>query len=279
MRFSAGEAAFEGFRVTRHHPMALLAWAAAWLVSLIATALTAMPILGPVAGELQEMMQAMASGAAGEASSAIQARLTYAMWATLPISLVTQAIILPALYRAIDVGGRDRFAFFRLGRTELRMLMVLAILALISLLLNQLGEMAVTLAQGTSMALLGGLASFVLSIVSIFVSVRLVLAAPQTFAQDRIDLKSAWALSKGVFWSLLGMAIIAGVMACIVVLLLFIVSMPISAVMTNAQTSPAGMAAALGILSLMAIGAALVMTIVSAPFMAAYRELKDLPQE
>lgn len=274
MRFSAGEAAFEGFRVTRHHPAALLGWSLIWLISLLATALTALPILQPVAGEFQSMLQTMASGGQSEPSLAIQARMTYVIWATLPISVVTQAVLLSALYRAMQSDGRDRFGFLRLGRTELRLLAVLTILALISLLLNQIGEMAMTLSQGTDLVSLGGLVSVLVSFIGIFVSVRLVLAAPQTFATGQIDLKSAWRLTARVFWPLFGMAIIAGVMACIVVLLLVIVALPISGVMTGAQgASPAGAAAAAAILLLTAIGAALVMTIVSAPFMAAYREM------
>jgi len=274
MRFSAGEAAFEGFRVTRHHPAALLGWALIWLASLIATALTALPILQPVLGDLQTMMQTMAAGGQSEPSLAIQARMTYAMWVTLPVSLVTQAILMPALYRAMQDEGRDRFAFLRLGRDELRMLGTLTILALISLALNQIGELAVALSQGSNLSAVGGLVSVLASFASIFLSVRLVLAAPATFANARIDLKSAWEMTARVFWPLFGMAIIAGVMACIVVLLLVIIALPISGIMTaNQGPSPAGMVAALALLALVSIGAALVTTIVTAPFMAAYREM------
>lgn len=274
MRFSAGEAAFEGFRVTRQHRAALLGWSLIWLVSVVATILTALPILHPVMGELQAMMQTMATGGQSEPSLAIQTRLAYATWATLPISVVTQAIFMPALYRAMQNEGRDRFAFLRLGRDELRVLGVLTALALISLLLNQIGEIALTLSQGTGLSALGGLISVAATFAGIFVSVRLVLATPQTFATGKIDLKAAWGLTGRVFWPLFGLAIIAGVMACIVVLLLVIVSLPLSGLLSGAQGgSYVGAVAAAGVLLVVAFGSALVMTIMAAPFMAAYREI------
>lgn len=279
MRFSAGEAAFEGFRVTRHHPAALGAWALVSVLSILATALTALPILQPVATELRAMIQSMMAGAQSQPSAAMQAQMTYAMWATMPVSLVTQAVLLPALYRAMTTEGRDRFAFIRLGRDELRVLAVLVIIALISLVLNQIGEMAVTLTGDTPMAALGGLVSLLASVFAIYASVRLVLTSPATFATGQIDLKSGWRLTKGVFWSLLGMAIIAGVMASIVVLLLVIVALPVWSLVVGGAASAGGRVAALVILLLAGLGSALVMVILSAPFMAAYREISGASKD
>lgn len=274
MRFSAGEAAFEGFRVTRQHRAALLGWSLVWLISVIATVLTAMPILHPVMGELQSLLQSMTTGGQSEPSVAIQTRLAYATWATLPISVVTQAIFMPALYRAMQSDGRDRFAFLRLGRDELRVLGVLTMLALVSLGVNQIGEISVTVTQGSPASVLGGLVSFAATFTGIYVSVRLVLATPQTFATGHIDLKSAWRMTHRAFWPLFGLAIIAGVMACIVVLLLVIVALPLTALATGAPEGTTVVGAAMaGLLLLTATGSALVMTIVAAPFMAAYREM------
>ena len=271
MKFSAGEAAFEGFRVTRHHPISMLAWALVYLASIVVTALVAMPLLQPIAPELRSILETMMAGGQSEPSAALQAQLAYAMWATMPVTLITQAILLPALYRAIRAKARDRFAFLRLSVDELRVLAVLAILAIISLGLNQAGEMAVGVTNGSG---LGVFLSVALSLLSIFLSVRLVFAVPGAFAERRIDLKAAWRMTAGLFWPLLGMAIIAGVMACIVVLLLVIVALPISGIMSSApSTSLPAMAAAAAVLFLMSLGAAMILAIVSAPFMAAYREL------
>lgn len=272
MRFSTSSAAFEGFRVIRGHPSVLFGWGLVWLISLIATVLTAMPILQPVLGELQGLMQSMGSGAAAEPSLAVQTRMNYATWATLPISLVTQAILLPALYRAMTSESRDRFAFLRLGRDELRVLGVLTLLALITLTLGQIGDLALRLSQGTGMEAGASIVSILATAVGIFLSVRLVMAAPQTFVTGRIDLRRAWDLSRGLFWPLLGLAVLAGAMACVVALLLFVMALPVSALLTGtAGGSPLGAAAAAGVLVLMSVGAGLVLTTVAAPFMAAYR--------
>jgi hypothetical protein len=269
MRFSAGEAAFEGFRVTRHHPGAVAVWGLVWVVSLLATVLTAMPILQPIANDLQAILQSTMAGGRSEPSVAMQLQITYAMLATTPISLVTQAILLPALYRAMKAGGRDRFAFIRLGRDELRVLAVLAITTAISLLLSQLGQTAVTL-LGT----FGELVSLAIWLFSIFVSVRLVLATPAAFSEGVIDLRAAWRLTARVFWPLLGLAIMVGVMACVVVLLLLIVALPVWSVMSGGgEASVAGAVAAVAVILLASIGAALVTVTLSAPFMAAYREM------
>ncbi|WGM47409.1 hypothetical protein KOAAANKH_02286 [Brevundimonas sp. NIBR10] len=273
MKFSAGEAAFEGFRVTRQHPRAVAGWTLIWLVSLIATALTALPILGPVMGELQDAMRTAMSGGGSGLPAAIQSRVTYAMLATMPVSLVTQAIVMPALYRAMQSEVRDPFAFVRLGRDELRVLLVLLLLAIISVVLGQVGDTAVLATQGVNLSFVGALIGIATTALNLFVAVRMVLAVPATFSRGRIDLKGAWRLTEGRFWPLFGMAIIAGVMACIVGLLLLIVSLPLSAMMAGAATSPAGAAGALLVLLLMAVGAALVTIILSAPFMAAYRDL------
>lgn len=273
MRFSAGEAAFEGFRVTRHHPAAVVAWSLVSLVSLLATVLTAMPILGPVLGELQTMVQGALTGGAGEPSAAMQMQMTYAQWATLPVSLVTQAVLLPALYRAMRSEGRDRFAFIRLGRDELRVLAVLAAIALLSMGMNQIAELIVSVSDKTAFEMLGGLVSFVLTLLTLYATVRLVLATPATFASGAIDLAAGWRLTKGLFWPLLGLAIMAGVMAAIVILLLVIIALPIWGLVGGAGASFAGAAASAGILLLAGFGMTLITVIVSAPFMAAYRDL------
>ena len=273
MKFSAGEAAFEGFRVTRQHPRAVAGWTLIWLVSLIAMFFTALPIMAPVLDEFREAMRLSMTGVGSPLPAAIQTRMTYAMLATVPLNVVTQAIVLPALYRAMQSEGRDRFAFVRLGRDELRVLLVLLLLAIVSVVLGQVGDTAVLATRGGTLSVVGGLIGIATTALSLFVAVRLVLAVPATFAQRRIDLKAAWKMTEGRFWPLFGMAIIAGVMACIVGLLLLIMSLPLSAMMAGPATSPAGAAGALLVLLLMAAGAALVTIILSAPFMAAYRDL------
>ncbi len=271
MSFSATEAAFEGFRVTRHHPLAVVAWALVSLVAVVAMAFIAMPILSPVADEFRSVL---ASGGATQPSAAMTARFSYAAMATVPVSLLMQAILLPAIYRAMRQSGGDRFGFLRLGPDELRVFGAQVIITLVSLIVSQGGELLATLAGGAGGAGLALLIEVAVMLVSLYLSVRLVLVAPAAFVQGRIDLKAGWAATAGLFWPLIGMAIIAGFMAFVVMLLLGIIALPISIGMTGGAAGPAGLIAAGGLLIILSLALALTTVILVAPFMVAYREAR-----
>ncbi|CAN5400890.1 hypothetical protein BH09PSE1_BH09PSE1_10690 [soil metagenome] len=271
MRFSAGEAAFEGFRVTRHHPAALAAWVGVCILTLIAMAATATPVLAPA---FDEFRASVISG--GAPSLELQARLLQAMVVVVPLNLVSQAILLPALYRAMASDGADRFGFLRLGRDELRVLGVLAILLFISIVLGQAGALLHGLVSMVGLGIVGGAIEVAIMLLSIYVSVRLVLQAPASYATGSIDIAASWRSTKGLFWPLLGLAIMAGVMAIVVALLLSIVALPLSELAGGfTEVSPVTVAAGFGLLIVGATAMAMSATIVSAPFMAVYRELSS----
>ena len=275
MSFSATEAAFEGFRVTRHHPVAVLAWALVSLISLFAMYLMVAPILSPMAGEFQAIM---ASGGKLEPSLALQTQMNYAGLAVVPVSLVTQAILMPAIYRAMTNTGRDKFGFLRLGLDELRTLGALVIVTIVSLIVSQGGDLLAQLALASGIGGAAVLIKVVAMVVGIYLSVRLMLVVPAAFLEGRVDLKAGWEATAGLFWSLLGIAIISSFMACIVMLLLGIVALPISiGVVSGGGATPASLVAAVGFVLLVSLAFALGMTIVTAPFMTAYRAVKGLP--
>ena len=64
--------------------------------------------------------------------------------------------------------------------------------------------------------------------VAVWLAVRLSLVAPMTFAEQKIAIKESWAMTKGRFWPLLGMAVLAGVMSMLVGLLGSIVIAPLN---------------------------------------------------
>ena len=53
MRFSASEAAFEGFRLTRQHPVAVLAWAGVMFAANILSYLALSVVVGPKWADLE----------------------------------------------------------------------------------------------------------------------------------------------------------------------------------------------------------------------------------
>ena len=206
----------------------------------------------------------------------MQTQFQYAALATVPVSLVLQSIMLPAIYRAMNQSGGDRFGFLRLGRDELRVLGAQVIITLVSLIISQGGELLATLASAGGVPILALLIEFVGLVISIYLSVRLVLVVPAAFTQGKIDLKAAWQATAGLFWPLLGMAIIAGFMAFVVLLLLGIVALPVWLAGAGGAAGAVGPIVVGGLLLIMSLAMALTTAILAAPFMTAYREGRSL---
>ena len=142
MSFSATEAAFEGFRVTRQNPLSVLVWAGLWLVGLI----VAVMILGPMTMPYASEIEAAQGDVAALSPSAVSA-LSLGMLAVLPVLLVLQAILAPAVYRAVYAPQAKRIGYLQLGKVELRTLAVVAVLGVLSIVLNLGGEAAVTFSK------------------------------------------------------------------------------------------------------------------------------------
>jgi hypothetical protein len=273
MSFSATEAAFEGFRVTRHHPLAVVAWTLTALVTVVVMGIVISPILNPALAELQRIAAAGPVAGGVKMSEDLMTRAEHARLAVVPVIVLMQAILLPAIYRAMNRSGSDRFGFLRLGRDELRVLGAQAIVSIVLLVVTKGGEVLATLAVGTGMAPVAMLIEAVSLIVCLYLSVRLVLVVPAVLAEGRIDLKAGWDATAGRFWPLLGMAVIAAFMAFVVALLLIIIALPIS--MSAQGVAGGGLVITNGALMIiMALAMALMTTIMAAPFMAAYRGIK-----
>lgn len=260
MPFSASPAAFEGFRITRSQPLAVLAWGGVWLAGLLAMGLAMMPAMMPFAEEI------VAAGGDPEALS-IGARtaILSAIWYMAPIALVVQALLAPALYRAVLTPEARRFAYLRIGMDEVRALVLFAATAAISFALSFGGDAVEQLATRTVGAWLGILVGTAVSMASIYLAVRFSLLAPRSVREGRFVIRPALATTRRLFWPLLGMAVIAGVMAVLIVMLLVVVALPLS---TFGSTSPI---AALALLALTGMGLAMVSTVIWAPFALAAR--------
>ncbi|MNR22956.1 hypothetical protein D3C85_1399440 [compost metagenome] len=158
------------------------------------------------------------------------------------------------------------------------------------------GFMVVTVATAGAMALpalwlVVVLLSLAIVGLLIWLSVRLSLVVPSTFAEGRIMLKPAFGMTgKKVFWPLLGMAIIAGIMAMLVGLLGSAVAAPLSLMVGGSEqlvamqgASVPSLLSALGpmlavSLVVQAVLSAAQIVIMYAPFSAAYLQLKGAPR-
>lgn len=295
MAFSASEAAFEGFRLTRRAPLAIVLWALFYLVtSVVALALVGGPMAAFVA-------QAEALEGVAEPSPEQMAGLMGAYFAMLglllPIGLVSSAVMYAAVQRAVVRPAESAFGYLRLGADEVRVFVVCLVLAVLAMVGFGVGGgvlgvliviLSTTAGDGAAalVAILGGLA---LAAVAIWVSVRLSLALPITVAERRIAIFDSWGLTRGRFWPLLGMAILALILAMVVQFLGWIVFMPIFFLMGGGLAdlaSPGFEAGDLGQIfatlgPVVVVGAvflgllsALQMAIAYAPFGAAYQALK-----
>lgn len=300
MAFSASDAAFEGFRLVRRNPLALVAWALVYAVLSLAA-------LVAVSGVVDPLIQWSEAAETLESSNATPAEVG-AMLQTfgviflqiawlIPISLFVSAVLAAAVARGVLNPKAKGFGYLRFGMDEVRVTVVTFVLGLLMTALCIAVFMAVGVIGGISaaaganwgwlVALAAGLGGIALLI---WLAVRLSLAVPITVAENRFAFFESFAVTKGRFWPLLGMAIIAGVMTLIISFLSSVITMPLGMMSGmegwnfSAGSDPEALRAALDITNPWVIASSVVEAIVYAltvgvmyaPFAAAYRDIKGL---
>jgi len=166
------------------------------------------------------------------------------------LALVLGAILSAAIMRAVLHPEQQRWAYLRVGREDLRLLVVSLIHWAATLMVMVIPGGVVAL--GT--ALLGGtpaagwfgfLGALTVIGLSTWVAVRLSLLAPHAFMVGHIDPRAAWLLTHGQFWRLLAMLVSVIVMCVVVSILGATVSSIVGAVIAGGLEDPiAGGAAA-----------------------------------
>lgn len=231
--FSATDAAFEGFRITREKPRILLIWAGFYLIISFL-----MPILLVTMGGQDLMaLEAAANSQDADPAAALENLAALApMYAILlPAGLAVQAILAAAVYRAILRPTESSYGYLRLGSDEMR----LALLTLIYFLLTALAVAAVVvvggIAAGVAYSVMGSplvgvaLGLFFLGLL-FFAAIRLSLAPVMTFAEQRISVFESWRLTKGQFWNLVGAYALAIASVVVVLMLATVIFMAIAAI-------------------------------------------------
>ena len=303
MAFSASDAAFEGFRLVRRKPVALIAWALLYAVLSLASVFAMSNAIGLMVewGERAEALES-AEPTQAEVMAVFQGfgEVMLSLAWLLPVSLIVGAMLMAAVARAVLNPRAGGFGYLRLGMDEVRVFVVSLVLCIllfcgwlaVGLLVGVLAGIAG--ATGASwmwlVVVLGGLAG-VAAIV--WLAVRLSLAVPITVAVNRFAIFASIALTMRRFWPLLGMAVIAFVMVLVISLLAMVVTLPLN-LMTGLESwsfgsnaDPEVMAAALDVTNPWVIVNALVEAVVYAltvgvmyaPFAAAYRDIKGLGAE
>lgn len=299
MSFSATDAAFEGFRVVRRNPMALVAWTLVYLIYTVGALFASGGMMKSMAVWV-EQMEALENGPAPTSPEQLAPimesylnAMSHMAW-TIPVSLIISAVLMAAVARAVLAPGGGSLGHLRLGMDEVRVFFVTLIICILTAIIAVVVFVLAAVVGGVAVGAMEGWGVLVMVLAMlgagafiIWLSVRWSLAVPITVAEKRFAVFDSFNLTKGRFWPLLGMALIAGVMAIVIWLLAGVVTMPLSmmggmsmfdtmgedpvqALRDFDPTSPWMIASAVT----NAIVYALTVAVVYAPFTAAYKGIK-----
>lgn len=291
MAFSATDAAFEGFRVVRRNPMALVFWALFYMVVIAA----GFALLGGnFIGLMSAAEQLEQAGGTPTTEDFMPVLTAYATLIAIivPLSLIASAVLYAAVARSVLRPDEKSLGYMRLGMDEVRVLVVSLVLTLLFILLSLvifsvIGAVAGFATAGDMPALWFVVALLTVGAIClcVWLAVRLSLAIPITMAERRIALFDSFGVTKGRFWSLLGMALLALVMSIVVGLLGSLVFMPLRIIAGDLDSLSGlegeGMASILQVawpaiaawIVINAVTSALQLAVVYAPFSAAYRDI------
>lgn len=213
--------AFEGFRLIRERPRLVWLWG---LVTLLGNGIAALLFVGMAGPPVESLLHAGAAGIDPGRLSALLVRAAPGVLAAAAVLLLTSAILTAAVCRAALGDDDEGVGFLQFGPRELQLIAVLLLTQVVVL-----AAAAVCLALAAIPALLGAadivatpaLAAGVTAAfaVAVWLNVRLMFNAAQSFAEQRIAVFASFALTREPFWPLLGGWVLARVLATVVLFL------------------------------------------------------------
>lgn len=231
MGFSATEAAFEGFRLARRHPLAILIWALVVFMFSLAMTGVLVALAGPALVEMTALNQQTTAGETADPAAvmALMGTLLPAYAMMFLVGLVYYAVMLPAVERAVLTPEKKAFGFLQLGDVELRHLGMILLLGLLTFGIYMLVAIVIGILIAAVSALAGAAVGIILGIVAglgglvllLWVFSRFSLAGPVALREGGIGLKRSWALTKAKTWPVAGGLILCCVLAAVVAILIF----------------------------------------------------------
>jgi len=227
--FSATGAATAGFGVIGRAPLAVPAWGLVILLTLVGPMVGLMWSLAPQFTEMIRTMPDPASSTSGPADSAMMARMMQFHTSMMGVNLVSwvggalvKAVVAGAVFRAVLEPDQKRWAYLRLGMSELwlglvtlvqgvlfmmayfAVVFVGLILGLILFLVGSAAGDAGKLVAGLLIALViaAGIAALIWGVL------RLSMAGPMSFVEGKFLLFESWAFTRGQAGRLFGMAVL-----------------------------------------------------------------------
>jgi len=224
--FSAGEAALEGFRLTRERPGVIAIWSVINAFAILILGGVMLLSLG------LPFIDYLKKGGLSSGDPEAMADMLSQSWPAfllVMVLVVTHLSVLTAgIYRLVLRPGESGLAHLRLGADELRMTAVNLILFGVGVVSLVVADLIVAAATRYGAAA-GVVAGLLVAVPVIWIGVRLSLATPMTFAQRRIAIGASWTFTRGRFWPLFGMIVLTLVFYVMIWVLMAMIISPLVA--------------------------------------------------
>jgi hypothetical protein len=279
-QFSASEAALEGFRLTRERPGAILAWSGVYFLGIVVIALLMMASLGPDFVAMAKKGRFTPEDADAVAGMLAQSWPAFLLVLMLVVALMS--VLTAGIYRLVLRPEEKGLAHLRLGADELRLTLINLVLFGIGMVCLVVGFLATAAAEQVGPAFAVPVGAVVLGL-TVWVGVRLSMATPMSFALRKIAIGPAWEMTRGRFWPLFGMIVLAVIFYVMIWLLINIIGIAIVTVAGGGQAlgegamSPGAAIAALVTVIMQFLLSVLQVVMIYAPFAVAYQQLHGDP--
>lgn len=293
--FSISDAMLAPVRVIRRHPMAVFVWG----FVVVAFSLVMMSL---IFGALADIPLSAETEPAPEALGRLVAMQGVSMMLNVGQTVLAVLVWAATMRATLRIGRPERFFFLRAGMDELRLAVVgVALFAgtyvavILFVLLSAVVIAVIWQINQTAAVLVGGVAFLLLIVAVAFAMARLSMIAPATMILQRFAFVEGWRLGKGRTLRLFGLlactwliyVLVYFVLAFVVIVALFLSGaftalqgLETAATFGELFPSPPVMwGAALAVLLPGSFVYGAVITLLSAPFAAACRELLDGAQQ